>query len=75
MKLSAREIRMVIHALESERKMLNMSLARNNHNDEKLTQMFKTIIPQLDNLINKFNDNIVININEEGGIYDLYGYI
>ena len=65
MKLSAREIRMVIHALESERKMLNMSLARNNHNDEKMTQMFKTMIPQFDNLINKFNDNIVININEE----------
>ena len=55
MKLSAREIRIVIHALESERKMLNMSLARNNYNDEKMTQMFKTIIPQLDNLINKFN--------------------
>ena len=65
MKLSAREIRMVIHALESERKMLNMSLARNNHNDEKMTQMFKTMIPKFDNLINKFNDNIVININEE----------
>lgn len=65
MKLSAREIRMVIHALESERKMLNMSLARNNHNDKKMTQMFKTMIPQFDNLINKFNDNIVININEE----------
>ena len=65
LKLSAREIRMVIHALESERKMLNMSLARNNHNDEKMAQMFKTIIPQLDNLINKFNDNIVIHINEE----------
>lgn len=56
---------MVIHALESERKMLNMSLARNNHNDEKMTQMFKIMIPKLDNLINKFNDNIVININEE----------
>ena len=65
MKLSAREIRIVIHALESERKMLNMSLARNNHNDKKMTQMFKTMIPQFDNLINKFNDNIVININEE----------
>ena len=65
MKLSAKEIRMVIHALESERKVLNMSLARNNYNDEKMTQMFKTIIPQLDDLINKFNDNIVININEE----------
>ena len=65
MKLSAREIRIVIHALESERKMFNMSLARNNHNDEKMAQMFKTMIPQLDNLINKFNDNIVININEE----------
>ena len=65
MKLSAREIRMVIHALESERKMLKMSLARNNYNDEKMAQMFKTIIPQLDNLINKFNDNIVIHINEE----------
>ena len=56
---------MVIHALESERKILNMSLARNNHNDEKMTQMFKTIIPQLDDLINKFNDNIVINITEK----------
>lgn len=65
MKLSAKEIRMVIHALESERKMLNMSLARNNHHDEKMTQMFKIMIPKLDNLINKFNDNIVININEE----------
>ena len=65
MKLSAREIHMVIHALESERKMLKMSLTRNNYDDEKMAQMFKTIIPQLDNLINKFNDNIVININEE----------
>ena len=61
MKLSAREI----HALESERKMLKMRLARNNYNDEKMAQMFKTIIPQLDNLINKFNNNIIIHINEE----------
>ena len=65
LKLSAREIHMVIHALKSERKMLNMSLARNNYNDEKMAQMFKTMIPQLDNLINKFNNNIIIHINEE----------
>ena len=66
MKLTAREIKMIIHALEVERNMLNMSLSRNNYgNDEKMTQMFKTMIPQFDNLIDKFKNNIVIHIDEE----------
>ena len=66
MKLTAREIKMIIHALEVERKMLNMSLSRNNYGgDEKMTQMLETMIPQLDSLIDKFKNNIVIHIDEE----------
>jgi uncharacterized protein YsxB (DUF464 family) len=66
LKLTAREIKMIIHALEVERKMLNMSLSRNNYGgDEKMTQMLETMIPQLDSLIDKFKNNIVIHIDEE----------